>query len=93
MTREQKIEGRHHYSLQESKNCFTLLCKEAKKNLFSGFMDKSKMTWISATKRLRLTDRKNFLEIRKDEKNKTCEEVVLFQLLDFFKNRLDKHVY
>lgn len=51
------------------------------------------MTWISATKRLRLTERKNFLEIRKDEKNKTCEEVVLFQLLDFFKNRLDKHVY
>lgn len=36
---------------------------------------------------------KNFLEIRKDKKNKMCEEVVLFQLLYVFKNRLDKHVY
>lgn len=51
------------------------------------------MAWISATKRFRSAVRKKFLEISRDKKNKMCEEVILFQLLDVFTSRLDKLMY
>lgn len=51
------------------------------------------MSGISATKRFRLTDRKKFLEIRKDKKKEMFEVGVLFQLLRVFKNKSERHVY
>jgi len=67
--------------------------KKQRKSLFSGFMDRSKMMWISTAKIFRLAVRKKFVEIRTDKENKMCEDIILFQLLNVFTNRLDKCMY
>lgn len=56
-------------------------------------MEKSKVALISVTKKFRSAVGKKFLEIRRDKKNKMCEEVIWFQLLDVFTSRLDKLMY